>query len=311
MPMVGVSCGRMLRDLRPANNQTAINLSPDLHSSQHRKGHLLTIAQPNPLPRRALVGMVHVHALPGTPFASSSIQQLAESAAAEAKILADSGFDALIVENMHDRPYVHGQHGPEVVAAMTIAALACKHAAPNLVMGIQVLSGGATEALAIALATGASFIRCENFVFTHVADEGLLATAEAGPLLRYRRGIGADKISVFCDIKKKHASHAITADISIADAAEAAQFFGADGLIVTGTATGKPTSIDDLRQVRDASPLPLLVGSGVTIEQLPKIIPHADALIVGSSIKHGGLWSNLIDPARCVKLVQAARAVRA
>lgn len=250
--------------------------------------------------------MVHVHALPGTPFASSSIQQIAESAAGEAKILAETGFDAFIVENMHDRPYVHGRHGPEVVAAMTVAAMACKQAAPNLVMGIQVLSGGATEALAVALAAGASFIRCENFVFAHVADEGLLATAEAGALLRYRRGIGADHIGVFCDIKKKHASHAITADVSIADAAEAAEFFGADGLIVTGTATGKPTSIEDLRRARESSPLPLLVGSGVTVEQVPKIMPHADALIVGSSIKHAGLWSNPLDRDRCTKLVQAA-----
>ncbi len=255
--------------------------------------------------------MVHVRALPGTPCASSSIQDIADRAAAEASTLAETGFDALLVENMHDRPYVHGRHGPEIVAAMTVAALACKQAAPNLVMGIQVLSGGATEAMAIALAVGASFIRCENFVFAHVADEGLLATAEAGSLLRYRRLIGADKVRVFCDIKKKHASHAITTDVSIGEAAEAAEFFGADGLIVTGSATGKPTSVEDLIQVRAASVLPLLVGSGVTIEQLPRLLPNSDALIVGSSIKAGGLWSNALDRERCSRLVTAARAYKA
>lgn len=53
------------------------------------------------------------------------------------------------------------------------------------------------------------------------------------------------------------------------------------------------------------------MGSGVTLEQLPKILPHADALIVGSSIKHGGLWSNPLNPDRCIKLVQAARAASA
>ncbi len=274
------------------------------------KGPPLTIAQPNPLPPRALVGMVHVRALPGTPFNSMSIDQIVEIAASEAKVLAESGFDALIVENMHDRPYVHGRHPAEVVATMTRVAMACRGAAPGLVMGIQVLSGGATEAIAIAMATNASFIRCENFVFSHVADEGLLVKAEAGELLRYRRRVGAEGVRVFCDIKKKHASHAITGDISISEAAEAAEFFGADGLIVTGTATGKPTSPDDLRQVKGASGLPLLVGSGVTVEQLPRLMPHADALIVGSSIKVGGVWSNPLDRERCVRLVEAARSFR-
>jgi len=189
-----------------------------------------------------------------------------------------------------------------------VVALACAAAAPKLVMGIQVLSGGATEAVGIAHAVGASFVRCENFVFAHVADEGLLATAEAGELLRYRRRIGAQGVRVFCDIKKKHASHAITADVSIAEAAEAAEFFGADGLIVTGTATGKPASAEDLERVRAASRLPLLVGSGVTVEQLPRVMPLVDALIVGSSIKEGGVWSNAVDRERCDRLVRAARA---
>ena len=60
----------------------------------------------------------------------------------------------------------------------------------------------------------------------------------AGELLRYRRAIGAERVLVFADIKKKHAAHAITADVSIAETAHAAELFLADGLIVTGTATG-------------------------------------------------------------------------
>ena len=30
-------------------------------------------------------------------------------------------------------------------------------------------------------------IRAENFVFSHVADEGIMPDASAGPLLRYRQ----------------------------------------------------------------------------------------------------------------------------
>ena len=50
---------------------------------------------------------------------------------------------------------------------------------------------------------GFHLIRVENFVFGHVADEGWM-NAGAGPLLRYRKMIGAEKIAVFADIKKKH-----------------------------------------------------------------------------------------------------------
>ncbi|MCW5769359.1 MAG: BtpA/SgcQ family protein [Phycisphaeraceae bacterium] len=253
----------------------------------------------------ALVGMVHVHALPGTPGSSLAPDQLVRRALADARIYLRCGFDALIIENMHDRPYVHGPKPPEVVALMTRVALAIRELDPRLPLGIQILSGGNADAIAIALATGASFIRCENFAFAHVADEGLLATAEAGPLLRYRRSIGAEHIKVCCDIKKKHASHALTADLSLADVAHGAEFFSADALIVTGAATGRPTSPDDLAEVRAASDLPLFVGSGVTPAQIPSLLAHADALIVGSAVKLGGHWSNDPDPARCRALVKA------
>lgn len=259
---------------------------------------------------KSLIGMVHVGALPGSPAASVPIADLARQAAAEAKVLADAGFDAIIIENMHDAPYVHGTHGPETTSAMTRVALAVREAAVNMPLGIQILSGGNREALAVALAVGATFIRCENFVFSHVADEGLLTQAEAGPLLRYRRSIGAQHIKVFCDIKKKHASHAITADLSIADCVEGAEFFGADGLIITGTATGKPASLADLVEARKATKLPLLVGSGVEPAQLAPLFQHADALIVGSWIKVGGSWKNPADPRRAAELVKEADRIR-
>ena len=263
---------------------------------------------------KALIGMVHVRALPGTPRAVLTVDRIVETAAKEARTLQDVGFDAVIVENMHDAPYVHagvhGSHPPETVAVMTRVLLAVREAAPRLRAGVQVLSGGNREALAIALAGGAGFIRCENFVFAHVADEGLLGRAEAGPLLRYRRGIGAEHIRIFCDLKKKHASHAITADLSLSDAAEGAEFFGADGVIVTGTATGRSADLGDVAEVRAATRLPVMVGSGVTPDTVPELFEHADALIVGSFIKRGGHWLNELDVGRCREIVSAARDAR-
>jgi membrane complex biogenesis BtpA family protein len=263
------------------------------------------------LPPRSLVGMIHLGALPGSPRATQSVDAIVAQAAAEAKLLARAGFDALMIENMHDAPYVNAPQTPEIVSVMTRAALAVRDAAPKLPLGVQVLSLGAKEALAIALASGGSFIRCENFVFAHVADEGLMPDAQAGPLLRYRRAIGAEHIAVLADIQKKHASHAITGDTPIDELARAAEFFGADGVIVTGVATGREASPDDVRRVRDATRLPVLVGSGVTPDNAHTLLEHADAMIVGSWYKRAGRWDNPPDEARARALVAAVRAARA
>lgn len=255
---------------------------------------------------KALIGMVHVGALPGTPKYDTSPDLLAVQAAEEASILQEAGFDAVMIENMHDAPYLHGRHGPEIVATMTRVLLQVQHAI-DLPVGVQVLSGGEREALAVALAGEGSFIRCENFVYSHVADEGLLCEASAGALLRYRRQVGAEPIAICCDIKKKHASHALTADLSIDEIAHTAEFFGADALIVTGSFTGKPVDEGELNAVRQATALPVLVGSGVTAETASGLLDIADALIVGSWIKQGGDWRGPVDPKRAREMVRRAR----
>ena len=256
-------------------------------------------------PGDALIGMTHVHALPGTPGHTLSIPSIVERAVRDAVTLRDAGFDAVIIENMHDAPYVHGPRlGPEITACMTAVTSAVRSAV-DVPLGVQVLSGGNTHALAVAKACGGAFIRCENFVFSHVADEGLLSEAEAGPLLRYRRMLQAVQVGIFCDIKKKHASHTITGDVSIGDAVQAAAFFRADAVIITGSHTGQPTSVADVQQAAAASELPVLVGSGVNVDTVAALLEHADARIVGSDIKHNGLWSNDVDPARACAIVAA------
>lgn len=255
--------------------------------------------------RPLLVGMVHALALPGSPRAGLRVAEIVKAAVREAEVLAGEGFDGLIVENMHDTPYVNGPHAPETVAAMTRVVAAVREAAPRVLLGVQVLSMGHLEALAIAHACGGDFIRVENFAFAHVADEGLLADAAAGPLLRARRRLGADRIRLFCDIKKKHASHALTADLSIADAARGCEFFGADGIVVTGTHTGAPADVADVKDAAGATGLATWVGSGVTPESIASLRGVATGLIVGSYLKRGGRWDRPIDPQRCRRLVRA------
>ena len=241
---------------------------------------------------RALVGMLHLGALPGTPSASHPVEMLIRQTLTEARIYKDAGFTALAIENMHDRPYLKGGVGPEITAAMTAVAREVKRET-GLPLGIQVLAAANREALAIAHASGADFVRVEGFVFAHVADEGVIESC-AGDLLRYRRAIGAERVLVFADIKKKHSAHAITADVSIVETAKAAEFFLADGVIVTGAATAEPASPDEVRDVAGAVRVPVLVGSGIAPANLARFAT-AHGFIVGSSVKESGLWSNPLD----------------
>ena len=253
---------------------------------------------------RALIGVVHLQALPGTPANKHDVAAITSIAVEEARIYRDAGFHAVVIENTHDRPYLKTSVGPEIIAAMSVVSAEVRRAV-ELPVGIQVLAGANTSALAVALASGARFVRVEGFVFAHVADEGLIE-ASAGALLRYRRAIGADHVRVFADVKKKHSAHAITADVDIAETARAAEFFLVDGVIVSGLATGQPAEPDEVAAVAQAVSVPTLVGSGISAENINRF-PDADAFIVGSSIKQNGLWSNPIDLERTNELVRAFR----
>jgi len=253
-----------------------------------------------------LIGMIHVGALPGTPLNALPFSEIVSQAREEALIYRDSGIDAIMIENMHDRPYIKGRVGPEITAAMT--AIACEvKAASQLPCGIQILAGANHEALAVAHAAGLEFIRSEGFVYAHISDEGTIES-DAGSLLRFRRQIGAENVQILTDIKKKHSSHAITADLDVADTAKAAAYFLSDGLIITGRHTGEEANVADFEAARRSAPeLPLIAGSGITPENCNTYLGLADALIVGSSLKLEGNWQYPVDPRRVAALVSAAK----
>ena len=257
---------------------------------------------PNPKP---IIGMIHVQALPGTPRHTLSIDEIVLQATKEAKVLSSSGMQAIMLENMHDAPYLNREVGPEIVSSLTRIARAVREVT-KLPLGIQILAGANKAALAVAQASNLQFIRSEGFVFGHMADEGLIQS-DAGELMRYRKMIGAEQIQVFTDIKKKHSSHALTADVSLEDTVEAAEFFLSDGVIITGTHTGKAVNENELESVYAASHLPVMVGSGVTPTGLAQIWDHADAFIVGSYFKREGNWKYDPEPERLELLLQARR----
>jgi uncharacterized protein len=258
--------------------------------------------------KKTIIGMIHVEPLPGTPKFKGNMAEITAKAKAEAVLYKEAGIDVIAIENMHDVPYLNKKVGPEVTAAMAVVGYEVKNVT-GLPCGVQVLAGANKEALAVAAAAGLDFIRGEGFVFGHVADEGYI-DANAGETLRYRRQIGAEHILVLTDIKKKHSSHAVTADVDIAETAHAAEFFLSDGVIVTGVATGQEASLEELQEVKAAVQIPVLVGSGVTMENVERYLAVADALIIGSYFKRDGHWTQTVDVERVRDFMERVNKLR-
>lgn len=258
---------------------------------------------------KALIGMVHVGALPGTARHSSSVRTITEHAVREARLLVEHGFDGVMIENMHDVPYLRRDVGPEIVSAMTVVGRAVRDAV-DTPMGVQILAGANRAAVAVAHSIGAQFVRAEGFIYSAVADEGLLEEADAGPLLRYRRAIGADDVYILADVKKKHSAHSITADVPLSEWVRTAEFCGADGVIVTGVATGRAADLEDVKAATSAAKSPVVIGSGARPETVVELLAYADAIVVGAALKERGDWSRPIDPARVKEMVAAADRAR-
>ena len=250
---------------------------------------------------KPIIGVIHVGALPGTPRGSESVAGLVRLAREEARVYRECGVDGVIIENMHDVPYLKGAVGPEIVAAMTAIGIEVK-AQCGLPVGIQILAGANIEAMAVAHAAGLDFIRAEGYAYAHVADEGIIE-ASAAKLLRYRKMIGAERVQVWADVKKKHSAHAITADVSLGQTAETVEFMGADCVIVTGSVTGEAPQIADVKEAKSHCHLPVFLGSGISEANIDQFHNEADGFIIGTYFKVDGLWSNTVDPARVTEFI--------
>jgi uncharacterized protein len=257
---------------------------------------------------KPVVAVIHVGALPGTPAHRQSIAEIIATAVEEAQLYRAGGVDGVAIENMHDTPYLRGSVGPEIVAAMALLGQAVK-AASGLPTGIQILAGANLEAMAVAHAANLDFMRAESFAFAHVADEGLIESSAAA-LLRYRKQLGAERIQVWADVKKKHASHAITADISLGATAEAVEFMRGDAVIVSGNVTGEPPRLAAVCEAKTHCRLPVLLGSGVSAENIAEFYPAADGFIIGSYFKAAGHWANPVDAQRVDSLMNVVRKLR-
>jgi uncharacterized protein len=259
---------------------------------------------------QAIIGVVHCPPLPGSPRnKGETFAETLDIAVSDALAYAEGGVDGLIIENHGDIPFLKPDEiGPETAASLAVITDRVRQIV-NVPLGINVLANAAIPALAVAKAGGARFVRVNQWANAYVANEGFVE-GEAARALRYRAHIGARDVAIFADAHVKHGAHAIVADRSIPELVRDVEFFDADAVIATGQRTGDAATTEEIRTIRGGTALPVLVGSGVTVDNLDTILPLVDAVIVASALKEGGVWWNRVEKARVAAFMAKAKTIR-
>ncbi len=248
---------------------------------------------------KAVIGMVHLLPLPGTPAFNDDLDKVRQQAIDDALTIEKSGFTAIMIENMGDVPYKVNME-LEQITAMAVIAGAIR-SATSVPLGIDCAFSDYRAALAIAKAVGAAFVRIPVFVDTVIFADGIVYPC-ARDALAYRKKIDVEDIQILADIQVKH-TYMVNGRITLEDSAKMAEANGADAIVVTGTLTGVAASNDDLMRIKALVNIPVYVGSGVNQENIHEQLSIVDGLIVGSSIKPGGVVKEPVDKSLAKALI--------
>ena len=248
------------------------------------------------LPDKFLAAMIAVLPLPGSPLYNGDDQRVKDQALADLDMYKKAGVDSIIFENDHDLPYIQPPLDEKAIALMTEICIEARKRFYGPI-GIQMLEAANITSLEIAADADLDYVRVEAFVFAHVGGSGII-NGSAGKILRRRKALNAEHIKVFADVKKKHGSHSLTIDLDIKDEIMQAEFFLADGVIVTSQFTGVNPDKNDLIKAKKATKLPVLIGSGMNVNNITEYLPLADGFIVGSYFRKEGKFLEKLEEGR-------------
>ncbi|PSR18324.1 phosphorybosylanthranilate isomerase [filamentous cyanobacterium CCP3] len=252
---------------------------------------------PNPV-----LGVLHLLPLPTSPRWQGDLRAVVDRAEQEATALASGGVNGIIIENFFDAPFTKGPVDPAVVSAMGLVVQRLQTLI-TVPLGINVLRNDARSALAIATCTGATFIRVNVLTGVMATDQGLIEGC-AHDLLRYRKELGSS-VKILADVLVKHARPLGSPNLTTA-VQETIHRGLADGIILSGWATGSPPSLEDLELAKAAAgDRPVFIGSGADVDNIGTLMKAADGVIVASSLKRQGDINQPIDPIRVGQFVEA------
>jgi membrane complex biogenesis BtpA family protein len=256
--------------------------------------------------KKPVIAMAHVGALPGTPRydENGGVKDLIEKLRPDVDYLVQAGVNSIMFCNEDDRPYVL-KAGIEQICAMT--RIVTELAPDNLPFGADFL-WDPFAALAIANATGASFVR-EVFTGLYESDMGTWAP-NAGEVLRFRKNIGAQNVRVFFNIVPEFASTLGTRTYA-QQARSVVVSSLPDVILVSGGMAGEEPNISILEEVKEAvGDTPVFLNTGAKSETIASYLKVVDGVIVGSDLKLDGYTWNSVDPQRVERFIENVEKAR-
>lgn len=232
--------------------------------------------------------MIHLKNISHNDITIEKVDKVFESAKEELKILEKGGADAAIIENYFDAPYDTTLTDTQIVTFTNIFSRLKDQATIPLGVNLQQTNG--IEEIIVANICGGSFVRSEAYVETRLSSAGLMEP-QASKMIRYKKDTNS-QVKILADVNVKHSIGLIDKpmEVSFTEAIDA----GADAIIITGKETGKSPTVKDFKIYKKLFPeIPLIVGSGVSEDNIEDFFEYADAVIVGSAIKDTGIDSKV------------------
>lgn len=230
--------------------------------------------------KKPIIGVVRLLPLPGYKE-FPGVGKIIETALKDIQKLEKAGFDGALVDN-HTHPHVV-KSTPEMTASFTavMQKLVKKSKIP---LGVQFLIDDSEASLFIAKNSGAVFIRTDFFVDGVKTEYGIMKP-KADQIVAYRKKISGEDILILADIQVKHAEM-LDKKKSISVSAKQALSAGADAVIVTGSWTGiAPESVKLSMAKKITKEKPVLIGSGLSIDNSKTLLQIADGALVGTAIR--------------------------
>jgi uncharacterized protein len=258
-----------------------------------------------------VIGALHFPPLPG--YAGfPGIEVALRNAIADLRAFEKGGVDGVILENNYDVPH---REKVDPTTTIVMAVLGEKlRAKTKLPLGVSVLWNDFQTALSLAKILNLQFIRVPVFVDT-VRTKYCTIKGNPKEVVKVRKKLSAEHIALLTDIHVKHS--VLLSKKSITSSAQYAIKNKSDMIIITGKWTGDSPKDDELLMVRNIiGEFPILLGSGISKDNVNDLLQYANGVIVSTSLKEGKSrkdeinikgWDQRIDAKKVKEFVENVR----
>ena len=234
--------------------------------------------------KKPIIAMLHIDPLPGDPLYKSEndMDKVVEHAREDLHALQDGGVDGIIFSNEFSLPY---QRNMDMVTPAAMAyVIGNLRSEIKVPYGVDAISDG-RACLELAAAVKAQFVR-GTFCGVYVGDGGLYNN-DFSSLLRRKAALPLEARPL--------------AEIAKSTITKAAP----DGLCISANAAGQDVDDTLIASVKEANPeIVVLCNTGCRVDTIERKLTTADAAVVGTTFKYGGIFENRVDVNRVKEFMQ-------